>query len=213
VVDDDVELLKMAEQILAPQYVVSLARSGEAALRLLERNFSETGAAPDLVLLDISMPRMDGYETLKRMRENPELEDIPVVFLTGLSGVRDQVQGLSSGAEDYITKPFESEVLLARLGLHIQNSRERRELREARKSGNIVELDEDKLASLALLTDVEKNIARLAAMGRSYREIAETLGYTIAYVKKRAVGIFDKLGVENRQELKNLIIRHYKSKA
>ena len=90
---------------------------------------------------------------------------------------------------------------------------ERRRIRAARKKGEIVELDEEKLADLTLLTDVEKSIARLTAMGRSYREIAETLNYTIAYVKKRAVGIFDKLGVKNRHELKNLIIRRYEPKA
>jgi DNA-binding response OmpR family regulator len=207
VIDDDAGLLQMIRAQLAGHYEVSLAESGAQALRLVEE-----GLLPDLVLLDIDMPGLDGYETLEKLRGNPETEDIPVIFLTGLDGVNDQVKGLGSGVVDYITKPFVRDVMLARLHLHLKSGMERRSMRAARKKGEIVELDEEKLASLTLLTDVEKNIARLAAVGRSYREIAETLNYTLAYVKKRAVGIFDKLGVQNRQELKNLIIRRYEPK-
>jgi DNA-binding NarL/FixJ family response regulator len=204
VVDDHAGLLQTVRAQLRGRYEVVLADGGQRALSLIEE-----GNIPDIVILDIDMPDMDGYETLEKLRDRPETEDIPVIFLTGLDGVKDQVRGLRSGVADYIVKPFEKDILLARLRLHIEAGMERRRIRAARKKGEIVELDEEKLASLTLLTDVEKNIARLTAMGLSYREIAESLNYTVAYVKKRAVGIFDKLGIQNRQELKNLIIMRY----
>jgi len=202
VVDDDAGLLEMAEKTLAPHYSVSLAKSGEAALQVIER-----GVVPDIVLLDIAMPGLDGYETLEKLRKNPDTEDVPVIFLTGRTGVRDQVRGLSSGVADYITKPFEKDVLLARLRLHLNAGMERRRLRLARKNGTVVELDEEKFELLTrMLNNGEKEIARLIALGASNREIAANLTYSLDAVKKMTTQIYNKTGLSDRYELRKYLI-------
>ncbi|HBN04923.1 MAG TPA: DNA-binding response regulator, partial [Bacteroidales bacterium] len=137
VVDDDIMLLKMAEELLKSEYAVTFAKSGEAAIALITDNYT-----PDIILLDIDMPKMNGYETLAKLRKISE--DIPVIFLTGLSETEFELKGLTSGAVDYITKPFVKEILLARLKIHIETSKKSRDY------------DPEKLKRLGmLLTDTE----------------------------------------------------------
>ncbi|GHV29676.1 hypothetical protein FACS1894167_09340 [Synergistales bacterium] len=199
VIDDDPGLLQMANDIIGDTYDVSLADSGEDALSLLE-----SGYLPDIILLDIYMPGMDGYETLARLRKIPAAREIPVVFLTALDSSKEQAKGLLSGAADYLTKPFDPELLLIRLGRYIEASQERRRLLAAQKEQNdIPDIDEDKFALLTgALSDTEKQVARLIALGRSNREIAEELFLSVKYVGKKATLIFDKVGVDNRYQLK-----------
>jgi len=110
VVDDDVSNLKMASHILNGEALrVSCLRSGEELLDFLKAN------RPDLILLDVHMPGMDGFETIKGIRENEELEKIPVIFLTADEDADTETEGLSLGAMDFIKKPFIPEVLLLRV--------------------------------------------------------------------------------------------------
>ena len=104
IIDDDLMLLKTAEEILSDQYNVSVAKSGIQALNLLNKNI-----IPDLILLDIDMPQMDGYETLEEIKKIPRCELIPIIFLTGFSEMDYEVRGLKAGAVDYIVKPFAKE--------------------------------------------------------------------------------------------------------
>jgi CheY-like chemotaxis protein len=127
VIDDDTALLKMVNKLLTGRYMVSLAKSGMEAVSLLEKGF-----LPDIILLDIVMPFMNGYETLERLRNIPEAQDIPVVFLTGLSETGAELRGLQAGAVDYITKPFVKEILVARLAKHLETGRELRLLHRLR---------------------------------------------------------------------------------
>ena len=101
IVDDDLILLKTAEEILSSIYTVSVAKSGKQAITLLKK-----GVVPDLILLDIAMPEMDGYTTLEKMKSIPNCQDIPVIFLTGFAESDYEVKGLKAGAVDYIVKPF-----------------------------------------------------------------------------------------------------------
>lgn len=115
VVDDDVSNLKMANTMLATSgFQASCVKSGPAALAFL------TGNRPDLILLDIHMPGMDGFETLARLKENPATTDIPVIFLTADDSQEAEVQGLRCGALDFIKKPFVPEILLQRVRRTIQ---------------------------------------------------------------------------------------------
>lgn len=113
VVDDDLTNLKAAGQILSrSEYRVSALKSGLALLEFMKTN------RPDLILLDISMPQMDGFETLKRLRayeKEKELTEIPVIFLTADDNVDTESRGFEVGVDDYIKKPFYSEVLLKRI--------------------------------------------------------------------------------------------------
>jgi putative two-component system response regulator len=203
VVDDDRLFLVSAKADLSKDYSVALADSGEEALRKLE-----AGLRPDVILLDIDMRGMDGYETLEAIKAMPEARDTPVVFLTGLDAAEEQVKGLSSGVVDYITKPFEKRVLLARLKLRLAAETEKHRLSAARKPGTFVELDEEKFSDVTrLLDEREKEMARLIALGSSNRETANSLGYSLDTVKKITTRIYDKTGLTDRYELRKALVR------
>ncbi len=110
VIDDDASNLKMASHILAQADMrVSCMKSGMDALKFLEKN------KPDIILLDIHMPGMDGFETIDAIKQNGETVDIPVIFLTADEDSGAETRGLQSGAEDFIRKPFVPDVLLTRI--------------------------------------------------------------------------------------------------
>ena len=94
-------------------YRVRVAPDGESALEQLQYS------PPDLVLLDVMMPGLDGFETCRRLRQLPKLEKIPVIFMTALSDAQDKVRAFAAGADDYVTKPFQYEEVLARVRLHL----------------------------------------------------------------------------------------------
>jgi len=112
-VDDNIVNLNMGKVALRDAYTVITIPSGEKLLLSLQK------VKPNLILLDIEMPGMNGYETLQAVKENPETADIPVIFLTGKSDIEDELQGLSLGAVDYITKPFSQPILIKRVELHL----------------------------------------------------------------------------------------------
>jgi putative two-component system response regulator len=115
VVDDSPDNLSVLIELLRPDYQVLAATSGESALRV-----AKTLPAPDLILLDVMMPEMDGYEVLERLRNNPATQQIPVVFLTALTDATEMERGLKLGAADYITKPFQPTVLMARVSVQLE---------------------------------------------------------------------------------------------
>ena len=105
----------LGELLLGAGYLVKAANSGGAALRYAIRD-----PRPDLILLDVRMPEIDGYEVLRRLREDPATRDIPVIFLTALGDAQDVAYGLRLGAADYIAKPIQPEVVLARVRTQIE---------------------------------------------------------------------------------------------
>ena len=110
VVDDSPENLAMMSGLLKEQYRVKVANNGEKALRILE---AET--LPDLILLDIIMPGLDGYDVCQQLKENARTRDIPIIFLTAMSETEDEKKGFELGAVDYITKPISSMKLMVRV--------------------------------------------------------------------------------------------------
>lgn len=186
VVDDDPALLEQAEDILSPRYLVSLAVSGRQALDYLRR-----GQRADLILLDILMPDLDGYKTLDAIRAIPGCETIPVIFLTSLTDSSSELQGLSAGAADYITKPFHTPILLARVELRLRTGHQ---------------LDEKKLAALKEpLTENELKAARLLAYSYSNEEIAQEMHYAVDTVKKMVSRILEKLDIKSRKEIRDFL--------
>ncbi|MDR1514797.1 MAG: response regulator [Synergistaceae bacterium] len=113
-VDDDATNLRMLHEILSPVYKVYAAPSGERALKFLEKQHA------DLILLDVEMPGLNGYEVIKRLKLNPELAAIPVLFLTAQEGRDKEEEALRLGAVDYILKPITAGVVLARVNLHME---------------------------------------------------------------------------------------------
>lgn len=137
IIDDNTTNLKVAVQHLQTvgNYKILTARHGEDGLKRVQL------AQPDLILLDIQMPDIDGFEVCRRLKADPNTKDIPVIFMTAMSEVEATVQGFAVGAVDYITKPFKTEELLARVRTH--------------------------LAIRSLQTDLEDRVAELDAFAHS----------------------------------------------
>ncbi|SEH37853.1 sensor histidine kinase [Magnetospirillum fulvum] len=110
VVDDQLDNCLVLEDLLSASYEVEIAADGLAALAVMERP-----SLPDLVLLDVVMPGLDGFEVCRRLRERPVTRDLPLIFLSGLESARDEEHGLSLGADDFIHKPFVAPLVLARV--------------------------------------------------------------------------------------------------
>ncbi|MTJ80539.1 MAG: response regulator [Telmatospirillum sp.] len=113
VVDDQPSNLEVLRGILTDSYALAFAKSGQQALAGIRRH------RPDLVLLDIMMPDIDGYEVCRRLKQDPELQNIPVIFVTALGESVDEVKGFEVGAVDYVTKPVSAAVVKARIRTHI----------------------------------------------------------------------------------------------
>lgn len=116
VIDDTPDNLSLISGLLKHNYRTKVANSGEKALKYLEANEN-----PDLILLDIIMPDLSGYDVLALLKANEKTRDIPVVFLTAMSSPEDEKKGLEMGAVDYITKPISPPILLARIKTQLQN--------------------------------------------------------------------------------------------
>lgn len=115
IVDDNANNLRIVGKVLRENnYKIALAKSGSEALHLLENMI------PDLILLDIMMPEMDGYELCTRIKQRENLRDIPVIFLTAKDNIEDILKGFNAGGVDFISKPFRQEELLARIKTHIE---------------------------------------------------------------------------------------------
>jgi len=114
IVDDENANLKVLSHILGGDYTIYTATNGVSAVQKARE------LQPDLILLDILMPEMDGYETLSTIKKNEEIHKIPVVFITGLDSVEDEEKGLSLDAADYITKPFSAPIVKLRVRNQIQ---------------------------------------------------------------------------------------------
>ncbi len=109
VVDDDPEVAKSIEATLRRHYLVSVVYSGLEAIKMARRH------NPDLIVMDVVMPGMGGLETCQKLRADPDLAGVPILFLTALGRPEDRVQGFRVGADDYLTKPFDLEELVLRI--------------------------------------------------------------------------------------------------
>ena len=140
VIDDAPANIRLLNDLLRDHYHVLFATAGSDALEQAAR------CQPALILLDIVMPEMDGYEVCRRLKENRVTADIPVIFLTGCTDTEDVIQGFTLGAVDYVTKPFRSSELLARVSTHLQLRQARLEV--SRKNDELEALNRDLAQSL-----------------------------------------------------------------
>lgn len=126
IVDDSLDSVRMINDVLEDAgMTVLVALEGAQAINIT-RNIT-----PDLILLDAVMPHMDGFETCRQLKQNPNLSDCPIIFMTGLSDTEHVVMGLSSGGVDYVNKPINTEELLARMRVHLANARMAQSVRSA----------------------------------------------------------------------------------
>jgi len=136
VVDDQPNNLKVISSVLGESYSLSFANNGVNALKILD------GLTPDLVLLDVMMPEMDGYEVCQHIKSNEKTKDIPVIFLTAKTDIEDIIKAFNAGAVDYITKPFNIMELKVRVSNHINLKHAHSELEEANKK--LIKLNHEK---------------------------------------------------------------------
>ena len=120
IVDDAKENISVLAELLRPDFKIRAATNGEKALEIA---FSDN--PPDLILLDVIMPGMDGYEVCRKLKEKTNTQNIPVIFVTGKTDEEDQVKGFNIGAVDYITKPFSAIIVKVRVGMHAELKRYR----------------------------------------------------------------------------------------
>lgn len=114
VVDDAPDMLSLLGSILKQNYHVKIAKNGNKAVEI-----AKSEEKPDLILLDIMMPEMDGHEVCRILKDDPETKDIPIIFLTAKADIADEELGLELGAVDYITKPISPPIVLARVKTHL----------------------------------------------------------------------------------------------
>ena len=134
IADDDALNRQVLADLLKPEYTVLLAKNGGQTLQRAAQH------VPDLVLLDVVMPDMDGYEVLRQLRADPATAGIAVIFISGLDRPEDEANGLKMGAADYIAKPFNTTVVMARVALHLQMVRQRRLLEHLAHVDGLTEL-------------------------------------------------------------------------
>jgi putative two-component system response regulator len=127
-VDDDETTLAMGREILSERYMVYPVASGEKCFDVVQK------VAPDLILLDIEMPEMDGYQVIMRLKRDAVTAEIPVIFLTARDDPGNELEGLTLGAIDYITKPFSAPILLQRIENHLLLASQKKELKRYNES-------------------------------------------------------------------------------
>ena len=220
IVDDAAENVALMGSVLKASYRTKVAREGETALRLCSMD-----DPPDLILLDVMMPGMDGYEVCRRLKENSKTADIPVIFITARSEVEDEQRGLDLGAVDYITKPISPPILAARVRTHLRLKSVRDFLRDKsdfleqeveRRTQQINAIQDAMMVALGSLAETRDNetgnhirrtqyyVMRLAQKMSEHSAFAETLTpVNIRHLYKSApLHDIGKVGIPDRILLK-----------
>jgi DNA-binding NarL/FixJ family response regulator len=190
IVDDNPKYL---EDVLPMYgYEVEVAKDGVRGLQILGEHSKDIA----LVLLDVMMPNLDGWQTLKKIRDSKHYGEIPVIMITAVDEEQKQVLGLKTGADDYITKPFTLPNLLARVDALLRRSSWNKDDDKKNIEMDFVDYSED----IIPLSAKEKSVLQLAAKGASNDEIAEKLILQNSTVKSHMNKIFKKLNVKSRTQ-------------
>ena len=185
IIDDNSKLMEDALPMYG--YEVKTAHDGLMGLKILDSDTSF-----DLILLDVVMPNLDGWETLKAIRQNEKTQKIPVIMLTSISDANKQISGLKFGADDYIVKPFVLPNLLARIEALLRRSLWNKDTKQT----NALPFLKDE--EICPLTQREKEILTCVSRGDTNSQIAEKLFVREVTVKTHLNSIYRKLKVDNR---------------
>ncbi|MEM7118000.1 MAG: response regulator [Chloroflexota bacterium] len=190
VIDDEpINLGVLFDYLRSVGFRVWLAEDGEQGLEVLSHS------RPDLILLDLEMPGLTGFEVCQQIKQNEAIRDIPVIFLTARADTVDKVKGFQVGAVDYITKPIEVEEVHARVNTHLtiydQQQAIKAQLVELQNPTSTIEHD---------LNERELEVLRLFAAGESRANIAKQLFISLNTVKWYIKNIYSKLGVNRKAD-------------
>ena len=200
VVDDEPNLLRAVAACLKTEgYEVNTARSGREALVQMAE------VVPDLVVSDIRMPGLDGYQLARQLRGSPRTALVPIVFLTAKDETADRIEGFRAGVDAYLTKPFEPEELIAVVN-GILNRVERTHSQIARLVGSQVFEDAPATFQDEELTEAEDRVALAVSRGLTNKEIAAELEISVRTVENHISHILDKKGFSNRVEIARYVL-------
>jgi DNA-binding NarL/FixJ family response regulator len=186
IIEDEVQMRQNIARLLRLEgYHPVEARNGLEGVALAQ------SVSPGIILCDITMPGLDGFAVLERVRAIPALTTVPFIFLTARGDARDVRAGMNLGADDYLPKPFTVTDLLSAIEARLHR------VRHVQEAGQPVFDSAAPLEDLGL-TPSEANVLLWMAQGKSNAEIAAIVETTVATVKKHAQRIFDKLGIDNR---------------
>lgn len=194
-IDDDPNLIVLVQDYLEFQgYEVITADNGQDALEILQDQ------EPDLIICDIMMPDIDGYEVVERIRQDSRISWIPVIFLSAKSQTSDRVKGLNTGADVYLVKPFEPEELVAQVESSLKQAN-----RFMEQTGSRIPTYEEgekiQVPAGVTLTRTETKVVQLVAQGLANREIAENLNVSQRTVESHVSNMLNKTRLHNRTEL------------
>ncbi len=192
IVDDTPANLDTISTVLSDAgYEIAVATSGERALQNLERR------SPDLILLDVMMPGIDGFETCERIKANSRICNIPIIFMTSLIDINNKIKGFNCGAVDYISKPFQEQEILARVKTHIQLNR---------LTQGLEQQVSEQTACLRMANEVleQANISKrsfLSTMSQEIRQPIDTILRLTEQLQEQQYGTLNSQQVDNLEKI------------
>ncbi len=211
IVEDNVELLSYLIDTMKDKYNVFYAVNGQEALNKLDKI-----PKPDLIISDIMMDIIDGYEFYDKLSEKEEYNDVPFIFLTAKTSMNEKLKGLSKGAIDYLLKPFDIDVLVTKIDSILKKNKIIKKIKTREVIKKIREkIDEDKLINFENkckkfnISDKEKDILKLLFKGKINKEISYELNTTFHIVRNHIKNIYKKCNVQNKVELLNIFEIQY----
>jgi DNA-binding NarL/FixJ family response regulator len=191
-IDDDPNLILLVKDYLEFRgYEVLTAENGREALEILEQHI------PDMIICDVMMPEMDGYDLVESVRQDPRTNWIPILFLSAKGQSQDRVKGLNKGADVYMVKPFEPEELVAQVESSLKQSLRLMD-RSPKGTDNAQKI---KVPQNVELTPTELKVVQLVAQGMANREIADKLNVSQRTIESHVSNMLNKTSLHNRTEL------------
>jgi DNA-binding response OmpR family regulator len=195
VVDDEPSARDTIEALLhADNYRLELLADGADAVARLD------GPPPGLVLCDVMMPGIDGFEVCRLIKAHPQWRYVPIILVTALAGEDDMVRGLEAGADEFLSKPVERVVLRARIRAMLRIRAQYQQL-HSRDLAEMLRDRRDQIAEDAKLTSREREVLDLLLLGRTHEEIGLAIGSSARTAKFHQANILRKLGAASRLDL------------
>ncbi len=197
-IDDDPNLILLVKDYLEFKgYAVITANHGGEAIKILQEEI------PDLIICDVMMPEMDGYNFVQEIRQNPSLEWLPVIFLSAKGQSKDRIKGLTQGADVYMVKPFEPDELVAQVQSTLNQTARLMGIHKKTDSSLLIQVPKS-----VELTPTETKVVNLVARGLSNKDISQELGVSQRTVESHVSNMLNKTGLHNRTELSRWVIQN-----